>query len=263
MEEPQQQILLDEEATLVVCGEETTLVAPRFGDEETSVARPVVPLEEDAPRANSAPATPVYRSPYAPRRTGLLALVLISVLVGGVLGGAGLYLYQRQSQNPSAATTDTAEPTAPTAPGDDAAQAPPAAAAEVQPAAPNAAPTVQPTAEPTAAVPNAEEETTPNAPSEQAPAAAPARAPENVPAAERRADPASSTPKRGKKGNRDEEVEHRTNSQPDGNVARSEEPEARRVDSIFYRPRRANRRTHRDDGGDADRLRRIFEGGPQ
>ena len=49
MEEPQQQTLLDDEATLVVSGEERTLVAPRFDDEETLVARPVVPLGGDAP----------------------------------------------------------------------------------------------------------------------------------------------------------------------------------------------------------------------
>src|ERR1044071_3300518 len=106
MKEPQHQTLFDDEATLVVGGEETTLVAPRFDDEETLVARPVVPLDADAhavkPPVRTAPRPArEYRSPRAPRRSWTLALVLVSVLIGGVLGGAGLYLYQRQSHDPA------------------------------------------------------------------------------------------------------------------------------------------------------------------
>ena len=84
MKEPQHQTLFDDEATLVVGGEETTLVAPRFDDEETLVARPVVPLDADAyapaPERRPAPRAPEYRSPYAPRRSWTLALALVSVL---------------------------------------------------------------------------------------------------------------------------------------------------------------------------------------
>jgi hypothetical protein len=230
MREPRQQTLIDDEATLVVGGEETTLVAPRFDDEETLVARPVVPLDADdhsvAP-VREMTAARARRSPYAPRRASSLALVLVSVLVGGVLGGAGLYLYQRQSQDP-AATTPQQQP------------APPSTEAQ-------AAPTQQPNA------PKAEE-TTPPAHVEEAPAAAPAREPENVPAAEQRTPPAEGTPKHGKKGEHDEELERRTPPQPGGNVARTD-------GSIFDRPRRATRRTRSND--DVDRLRRIFEGTPQ
>ena len=258
MREPQQQTFHDDdEATLIVSGEETTLVAPRFDDEETLVARPVVPLEGNAPPSAPEPAaprpTPDYRRPLAPRRSGMLALVLFSVLVGGVLGGAGLYLYQRQSQDSTATTT---QPSAST----DATQAPAAPAAEVQNTTPPETPAPQ-TETPTAAAPNAEEAAQP-APDEEVPAAAPAREPENVPATERRTAPDEGVaPKRGKKGSRDEEIERRTTPNPDGNVARADQPEARRVDSIFYRPRRANRRTRRDD--EPDRLRRIFEGTPE
>ena len=73
MREPQQQQTShDDEATLVVGGEETTLVAPRFDDEETLVARPVVPFDADAPAVPTPErpaARPARRSPYAPRRS--------------------------------------------------------------------------------------------------------------------------------------------------------------------------------------------------
>src|SRR5438105_4146546 len=80
--------------------DEVTLVAPRFDDEETIVARRVVPLEEverDAPAATAARARPHSRTPYAQRRPWLLAFVFASSLVGGgVIGGAGLHFYQRR-----------------------------------------------------------------------------------------------------------------------------------------------------------------------
>jgi hypothetical protein len=105
---------------------------------------------------------------------------------------------------------------------------------------------------------------------EEAPAAsAPAREPESVPAAERRTAPAEGTPKRGKKGDRDAEIERRATTPPAGNIARADEPEARQVDTIFYRQRRAERQAERRAarrarrGYDVDRLRRIFEGTPQ
>ncbi|HEX8353689.1 MAG TPA: hypothetical protein VF611_12360, partial [Pyrinomonadaceae bacterium] len=128
MEVPQQQTLpAEEEATVVVSGEEATLVAPRFDDEETLVARPVVPLDgeaveppaaADATPAPTAAARLAYaRSRYAPRRSWMVGLMLASVLVGGVLGGAGLYLYQRQSRDDAGGATpqavtpaDTAQP---------------------------------------------------------------------------------------------------------------------------------------------------------
>jgi hypothetical protein len=252
MREPQQQTRQDEEATLVVGGEETTLVAPRFDTKETSVARPVVPLDADAPAAPAQAPTQDYRSAYAPRRTSMLALALVSVLVGGVLGGAGLYIYQRQSQDPAVnpAATTTRQQTA------DAPTPPAATTTESRAAAP-----AQPSDAQATDAPKAEEAAPPARDGEE-PAAAPVREPENVPAAERRTAPAEGAPKRGKKGDRDEEIDRHTAPPPsDGNLARAAEPEARRVDSIFYRPRRAERRARRGD--DVDRLRRIFEGTPQ
>lgn len=267
MRELQQQTLqMDDEATLVG-GEERTLVAPRFDDEETLVARPVVPLENGAHIDAPVPPARGYNSSFAARRPWSLALMLVSVLIGGVLGGAGLYLYQRQSQDPavSPAATTTAEPPATPA---DAAQAP-AAPAEVPQAAPNAEAQVRQTEPPPDAATNATEPAAP-APVEEAPAATRARAPESVPAAERRtAPPSEGTPRRGKKGERDEEVERRAPARPEGNIARDDQPEARQVDTIFYRQRRAERRAERRAArrarraDDADRLRRIFEGPPQ
>lgn len=245
-ETQQQQTLLDEEATLIVSDAEKTLVTPRFDDEETMVARPVVPLDADAPAVPAPELRPAqdYRSPYAPRRTWMLGLVLVSVLIGGVLGGAGLYLYQRQSHAPAVSPSATTQP-------ETSADAVPAPTAHDQPqqAAPNTEPPSQPNEPPADAALNAEETAAPVA-----------REPENVPATERRTAPAEGTPKRGKKGERDEESERRAKPRADDNVTRADQPQARRVDSIFYRPRRADRRRR---GGDVDRVRRIFEGEQQ
>lgn len=268
MREPQQQTLqIDEEATLGVRDEETTLVAPRFDEEETLVARPVVPLGADAhapaPAQTPARPAPEARRTFAPRRSGILALALASILIGGVLGGAGLYLYQRQSQDPAVSPAAMApEPLAAPA---DAAQAPDVSA-ESQPAAPHAEPPAPQTEAPSAAS-NAAKPATP-APDAEVPAASPARKPESVSVAERRTAPSEGTPRRIKKDERDEEIERRPAPRPDDNLARDEAPEARRVDTIFYRQRRAERqaerraarRARRND--DVDRLRRIFEGTP-
>lgn len=272
MREPQQQTMnADNEATLVVGGEETTLVAPRFDDEETQVARPVVPLDADAEAAaaqdlSAAYPAPARRSPYGPRRSWMLALVLVSVLIGGVLGGAGLYLYQRQSNDP--AVSPSAATTQPEPPADSAQQTPPAA--EGQTVTPPETPAQQ--TETPAPVEAKAEEPAPPAPDKEVPAAPTSRAPETVPVTERREAPAAgggtATPKRGKKGDRDEEVERRATPRPGGNVVRADEPQARQVDTIVYRQRRgerqaerrAARRARRDD---VDRLRRIFEGTPE
>src|SRR5947209_6396807 len=90
MQEPHQPLLTDEEETLVT---------PRFDDEETIVARRVVPLEEVTQVAASpkAFARRYTRLPSATRRTWALALVFVSALAGGVLGGAGLYFYQSRA----------------------------------------------------------------------------------------------------------------------------------------------------------------------
>ena len=260
MEEPRETFQTDEEVTLVVAGEEATLVTPRFDDEETLVARHVVPLGAEAPAPPVKPRAASTPPAYAPRpfarRTWVLALVLVSVLVGGVLGGAGLYLYQRQSNDAASASATQAE-----TPVETRQQQPaPAPTAEVSDAPQPEAPATDAPAE------SAADETAP-----------PTREPESAPAAERDTPGAggnAGTRKRGKKGEHDEEIERsrRRESRPDadGPTARADDSgarEARRVDSIFYRPRRAERRAarraRREAAGDTDRLRRIFEGTPE
>ncbi|HEX7956004.1 MAG TPA: hypothetical protein VF508_03625, partial [Pyrinomonadaceae bacterium] len=198
MEVPLQNSQLDEEVTLVVSGEEATLVAPRFDDEETLVARPVVPFGEAGvaeapapavvPAAGAAWRSAYARLPFKPRRSWLLALMLVSVLIGGVLGGAGLYLYQRQTEDGGAPPQAEAQPE----------QQQQQAVAPAPAEAPQPEPQPQPDAAATA--PAAEADTA-------EPEAAPAREPENVPAAGRRdADETEGGAlKRGKKGARDEE----------------------------------------------------------
>lgn len=270
MEKPQSQQTLqtEEEVTLVVSGEEETLVAPRFDDEEALVARPVVPLDAEAAEAHAQTAAPYAtatpppayaRRSLVPRRSWVLALVLISVLVGGVLGGAGLYLYQRQSQDDRAVADTPTETPAETQPQQ---QQQPAPEPTVE--ASNAP---QPEAPAVAAEPTAAPDDAPDVSEDETVAAPPAREPKTEPAAGRRddteADRNAGTPKRGKKGERDAEAER---PRP---VARAEAEaprEARRVDTIFYRERRAMRRERaraRRDGGGVDRLRRIFEGAPE
>lgn len=267
MREPQQTFHADEEVTLVVSGEEATLVAPRFDDEETLVARPVVPLGAEAAEAPAPPVTPrsafalpaYARRRLAPRRSWVLALVLVSVLVGGVLGGAGLYLYQRQSNDAAVAPPQAETPSE--------TRQQPAPTAEVSDAPPPAAPATDAPAE--------------AGPAEAATgeAAPPASEPETAPAAERDTPDAggsAGTRRRGKKGEHDDEIGRpRREAGPDsgGPVARADDSgarEARRVDTIFYRPRRAERRAERRaarrarrEAGDTDRLRRIFEGTPE
>jgi hypothetical protein len=272
MKKPQRQQTLqtEEEVTLVASGEEETLVAPRFDDEETLVARPVVPLDAEtveaqthahapAPAPYAATPLPAYaRRSLAPRRSWLLALVLISVLVGGVLGGAGLYLYQRQANDDRAVAETPPETPAETQTQQQQQQPAPEPTAEAsnvpQPETPAAV------AEPAEAVDAAPEAV------EEAPAAAPA-ARETEPAAGRRDDTQPSRDngarKRGKKGENDEEAER---PRPVARADRDAPREARRVDTIFYRERRAMRRerarARRDGGDDVNRLRRIFEGAP-
>jgi hypothetical protein len=268
MKEPQSQQILqtEEEVTLVTSGEETTLVAPRFDDEETLVARPVVPLDGATVEATHAPAPAPYattpplpayaRRSRVPRRSWMLALMLTSVLVGGVLGGAGLYIYQRQSEDDRVVAAPQAE-------------TPSETPAETQQPAPEPAVEASNAPQPETPAAVAEPTTVEPAEEEEATAPPPAREPETEPASERRDDTepgrSTGTRKRGKKGEHDEVTER---PRP---VARAEADDdaprqARRVDTIFYRERRAMRRERaraRRDGGDVDRLRRIFEGAPE
>ena len=253
--------------------DEVTLVAPRFDDEETIVARRVVPLEEvehAAPAvAAVADARPDSRPSVAPRRPWLLALVFASSLVGGgVIGGAGLYFYQRRaaaSPAPAAATeqSNVAHTTAPVA----ASQASPGPSDEVIGGQSNAPAQSQDSEAQTdesnarddanGEERDASDETDAGAAVEQRKASGEG---ERVGA-----------PKRGKKGEHDEEIQrNERRAGPDGQLSRADtdastsDRHARHVDTIFERPRRAARREHArpDTAGDADRLRRIFEGQP-
>ena len=255
---------------------EETIVSPRFDDEETVLARPVVPLEEvgdapaERPSSPSSAASPSSEAPTplysrlrgAPRRSLVAVLVLVSALAGSVLGVGGLYLYQRrQAADANDARQQQAE-----------------------------LPAAQPTAE--AATESRQQEA--SAPAQEVPTPAPAEAePEEQAgevsdsskeaereeaknekddsAAERRnasddADSARAT-KRGKKGARDEEPQRGANRAPrydedDRPVVRDDDDtrEARRVGVITYRPRRV--RPRRGNYDTPDRLRRIFEGQP-
>ena len=247
-----------------------TIVSPRFDDEETVLARPVVPLEEvgDAPAAapsataarpsTVAPAPLYTRLRGMPRRSLVAALVLVSALAGSVLGVGGLYLYQKQRN---------------------AAAEEPAAAQQAETSAPVAQPTTE--AEP--------QNQTTNSKAAEPTASAPATSETNAREEEENADSAKdkdsdkdvdksvverrdasedresvATPRRGKKGARDEEAqrEERRARRDEDQSARDDgdRPEARRVGVITYRPRRANPR--RGPYADTDRLRRIFEGQP-
>jgi hypothetical protein len=254
---------MEEKQTDSIDGEgEETIVAPRFDDEETVLARPVVPLEEvGAPLASQPSATrpPLHARLRAAPRRSLVALVLISALAGGVLGGAGLYMYQQHKDSDEAPAAT--QPQASDAP----APQPTAQPATQAPAAPPAA---QP--RPQASEPTAAEETRPHE------AVAEAKPVENVRANARRDDSAEEEPpaaathehERGRKGDRDEEIQrasrHRARDEDERSARDADDdgeaPVARRVGTITYRPRRA--RARRDNYGDADRLRRIFEGQP-
>lgn len=249
---------------------EETMVAPRFDDEETMVARPVVPFEEvgDEPAVAPVPVSTTAAPPYSsmrgtPRRSLVAVLVLVSALVGSVLGVAGLYFYQnrksadapaaerqQQAEEPTAqATTETASETK-----------------RVETSAPAAVESSAPA--PAAAEPEDDADEAHAAKDKDSDEADASPVAERRGSSEDRAPVA--TPKHGKKGSRDEEIQrvqraprHDEDSRP---VVRDEVSDdddrrvARRVGVITYRPRRVRPRRDRDDS--PDRLRRIFEGQP-
>jgi hypothetical protein len=250
--------------------EEETLVAPRFDDEETIVARRVVPLGEVGQAEPVATPTAAVASAYPPerpsaRRTWPLALVLVSALAGAVLGGTGLYFYQHRASSHASNQPAAQQPVAPLSA--------PAAASQPTPAPTLEVATEQPSAPATSQNSDAGTDESNASPVGGANVEAPSDA--AVPAAEqRKADADAGSPKHGKKGDHDEEIERDrrrarhadsddqlSNADTDADGA----PVARRVDTItiFDRPRRAERRDRTRQTSGADRLRRIFEGQPQ
>jgi hypothetical protein len=250
----------EEVQPFTVADEEETLVTPRFDEEETIVARRVVPL--DAP--------PVHTRP--PRRPRLLALALTSALVGGVTGGAGLYFYQsRSSSNPSHAATAPEGADAP-------AQVARPAQADTQPA-----PTAEASGDSTARVGQHDAAAGESA----SQGADESKVEDNAGAKEAGQSPAADVldasgdgvrggaHKRGKKGEHDEEIRRpgrrarRADSDPQTSPsetdAASGDRRTRHVDSIFERPRRASERdrARRERPRSVDSIRGIFEGQPQ
>ena len=264
---------------------EETMVSPRFDDEETVLARPVVPLEEvgeapavvaePVPAAAEAAIPPTAETPplysrlrAAPRRSLVAGLVLVSVLAGSVLGVGGLYFYQKHR---------SADASAPPAEQQKQADAPehaeqrPTAEPDSQGREANA----PAAAEPSSPAPVASEKGS-RADVDDAADSAKDRGSEEADArpsvVERRAvpedrAPAVLTPKHAKKGARDaepqrEERRARRDEEDEqlsrGDEANNDRREARRVGVITYRPRRVRRGNY----DSPDRLRRIFEGQP-
>jgi hypothetical protein len=199
----------------------------------------------------------------------MLALVLVSVVVGGLLGGAALYLYQNHSRDEAPAASSTSQPET-SVPASGPSPASTTEAVGTSPSAPAQR-------EEHAANASGNKEAGASDSDNKETGAVSARDAENVPAAEQRRETDEGArvgaPKRGKKGERDEEIGRprrpADNAAGDRQLSRADATpdrrESRRVDTIFYRPRRAARPegTRRETAGDADRLRRIFEGQPE
>ena len=247
--------------------EEETLVAPRFDDEETIVARRVVPLGEVGQAEPVATPTATVASAYPPerpsaRRSWPLALVIASALAGAVLGGTGLYFYQSRASSHANNQPAAQQPVAPLS-----------AASQPTPSPTLEVATEQPSAPATSQNSDAQADESNASPVGGANVGAPSDA--AVPAAEqRKADADAGSPKHGKKGDRDEEIERdrrrARHADSDDQLSHADTdadgaPVARHVDTItiFDRPRRAERRDRTRQTSGADRLHRIFEGQPQ
>ena len=239
---------------------EETLVTPRFDEVETVQAQPVVPLDE-------VPAGAARGRRFDARRFASwpLALVLVSALVGVVVGGAGLYFYQNRSAADTQPPNYSAEATIAAPPF---AEPAPAPVEEVTDGAEVVSAEVVEPDEPAVPEDDAKKEE-----------ADEPKAPEPRKAAEREDDKTDS-PKRGRKDDGDAEVVRRTpRAERVGSreQARGDdddgEPEARLADEIIYRrerraerqaERRAERRERRANRQrSVDRVRGIFEGQPE
>lgn len=283
-----------EEAEQLTLDDETTLVAPRFDDEETVVARRVVPLEvaEAGARAATQADMPTRKS----RRSAVLALAFASALAGGVLGGVGLHIYQsRAASNPPPAANPNERADAPaeaaqTAQADRPAEAKQSAEAD-QPAQ------LSPQPAPASDTPNvspapAEQHDTPAGASESQPAPAEPKAedqpgadakgvdradankPAKSPAAGARADDDEARPdarRHGKKGAHEEqgrllgrrEDSGRELSRDDATFGGDLRGETRDSDDpTFARPRRASHHARHERRRPVDSIRGIFEGQP-
>lgn len=261
--------MMTEEARQIV-DDETTLVAPRFDEEETVVARRVVPLGAAAGNGRLAATGVAPDSQRKRRRSLMIALAFASALGGGVLGGIGLQLYQsRASSNPARDAGTNAHANAP---------------AEVtQPAqvAPQPAPTAEVVNDNDSAAPAGQQhdpsegESQPAAPAPTAEDAAGASEPPKSPAVDASEDSVeesrAGTRRHGKKGARDGESRllGRRND-PDDESSRDDDAtfggdirgKARGDDTTFSRPRHAWRHARHERRRSVDSIRGIFEGQP-
>jgi type IV secretory pathway VirB10-like protein len=250
-----------------------TLVTPRFDRGEAETAQPVVPLAVVSGEAETYDMHDARRaSPSRVMRlkSWPLALILVSALAGGVLGGAGLYLFQQSREEAAAAPaerqTDTEAQVI--APAVETTPEPSPTPAEGVAALPAELP--EQVAEVPAAVEEAEDREDADTKREESRR-------DDDDAAPRERSPAAEAPvKRGKKGDRDEEDNRGRESRPrrvadeyprdspsdDDDDEYNDRREARRVGSIVYggEGRRERRRQRRQSG--VDRVRGIFEGQP-
>jgi hypothetical protein len=242
---------------------EETLVTPRFDEVETVQAQPVVPLAEVPPDASARAATGARRPSWP------LALILISALVGSVVGGAGLYVYQRRATNdtpsnaepaPTPALAEAPQPSTEAGASEETASLPSEStdSAEDKDAAQiEAAEIVEPRK--ISAPAHEETEAVEKKAADKAPAPDPRRVVE-------REDNSGGAIKRGKKAERE------TSAPPEPRYD-DNEGEARLSDTIIYpRNRRAERREERREERrqrranrprSVDRVRGIFEGQPE
>lgn len=263
MNEEVQQLTADDD-------DELTLVAPRFDEEETLVARRVVPLGAVEVGGRGATLTAAPVSARRPRRGRLLALAFASALGGGVLGGAGLYLYQsRASSNPSSAPDRANAPAQVTQP----AQAAPQPSPTDEAVNDSARPAEQ---QHDAALDGGAAQAAPPADGLKAEGKAGADQAEEGPASDGRdasgVDARGGARKRGKKGEHDEEIQPPRSGADSGRQLSRDGGDAapggrapRRADTIFERPRRAAERdrARRERPRPVDSIRAIFEGQPR
>lgn len=260
-----------------------TLVTPRFDSGEAETAQPVVPLAVVSGEAETygAPAYDGAGAPFVPPRAARraswpLALVLVSALAGSVLGGAGLYLFQKSRQQRAAPAAQAEQTTG----ANDAAGQTPATPPVSEAAAPAPSPTLEEAGALAAELPDEVAEVpvvaeVPDAREDRKDKedadhrrdepkrekdeddARPARSPAAAAVAE----------KRGKKGERDDDEARAArprrveDDSPDREVY-YDRGGARRIGSIVYEreARRERRRQRRQPA--VDRVRGIFEGQP-
>lgn len=285
---------------------DATVVKPFFNEAAEETARPVVPLGQpqygqpsDHAGAHDRLVVPVasYADSHnaGARRTSAwpLALVVISLLTGLVVGIAGLRLYQRNSTTAAQPATPDADATEQTSAVPDSTQGETTPAVVEQPSDPAVA---EQTADTVAVAPAASDDSAPAAREEvNSPTDAPAEArrtddgdaarretaetaPARAPREEVRVDD-DEDDDRGRRGRGDDDDDERRGPRmrpdgvydtqgpsPEGSAAERraerEEQRLRRAERQRRREERRQRRGQRGEGESVDSVRGIFEGRP-